>query len=136
VPLTKERVTAWLAAYVRAWETYDPNAIGDLFTEDATYSYHPFEEPIRGRIAIVASWLEGKDTPGTYEGSYEPIAMDGELAVANGRSRYFTDASKAQLAREYDNIFLVQFDGDGRCRAFREWYMSPRGQREPGGASG
>ena len=68
MPLTKERVAAWLAAYARAWETYDPDTIGDLFTEDATYDYHPFEEPVRGRLAIVASWLENKDVPGTYEG--------------------------------------------------------------------
>lgn len=136
MPLTKERVAAWLAAYVRAWETYDPDAIGDLFTEDATYEYHPFEEAVRGRLAIVASWLENKDTPGTYHGRYEPIAIDGDLAVAHGRSRYFRDASKTELAREYDNLFLIRFDGDGRCRSIREWYMSPRGQREPAGASG
>ena len=60
MPLTKEQVAAWLAAYLRAWETYDPDAIGGLFTEDATYEYHPFDEPVRGRLAIVASWLEPK----------------------------------------------------------------------------
>ena len=127
--LTKERAASWLAHYVRAWETYHPDAIGDLFTEDATYEYHPFEEPVRGRLAIVASWLENKDTPGTYEGRYEPIAIDGDLAVAHGRSRYFTDTSKAKLAREYDNLFLIRFDDEGRCQSIREWYMSPRGQR-------
>ncbi len=106
--LTRETVAAWLRAYVRAWETYDPDAVADLFTEDATYAYHPFDEPIRGRLAIVASWLEGKDPAGTYDGRYEPVAIDGNLAVANGRSRYFKDASKADLVREYDNLFLIE----------------------------
>src|SRR5216684_708979 len=101
VALTRETVAAWLRAYVRAWETYDPDAVADLFTEDATYAYHPFDEPIRGRLAIVASWLENKDVPGTYEGRYEPIAIEGDLAVAHGRSRYFKDASKAELVREF-----------------------------------
>jgi hypothetical protein len=131
VALTKETVTAWLRAYVRAWETYDPDEVADLFTEDAAYAFHPFDEPIRGRLAIVASWLEGKDPAGTYEGRYEPVAIDGNIAVANGRSRYFKDASKADLDREYDNLFLIDFDDHGRCRSFREWYMSPRGQTEP-----
>ena len=135
MPLPKERVAAWLAAYARAWETYDPDTIGDLFTEDATYDYHPFEEPVRGRLAIVASWLENKDVPGTYEARYEPIAIDGDLAAANGRSLYFKDASKSELLREYDNLFLIRFDDQGRCRGFREWYMIRRGQTEPG-ASG
>ena len=131
VPVTIERVTTWLAAYVRAWDTYDPDTIGDLFTEDATYHYHPFEEPVRGRLAIVASWLESKDRPGTYEGRYEPIAIDGDLAVAHGRSRYFKDASKAEQVREYDNLFLIRFDEQGRCQSIHEWYMGRRGQREP-----
>jgi len=131
VPLTEANVAAWLASYAQAWETYDPDAIGDLFTEDATYAYHPFEEPVRGRLAIVASWLESKDVPGTYEGHYEPVAIQGDLAVANGRSRYFKDASKADLAREYDNLFLIRFDDHGRCRSIREWYMGRPGQKEP-----
>jgi hypothetical protein len=131
MPLTKEMVAMWLRSYVRAWETYEPDVIGALFTEDATYAYHPLEEPVRGRLAIVASWLEARDPPGTYDGGYEPIAIEGDLAVANGRSRYFTDASKAELAREYDNLFLIRFDDQGRCRSFREWYMGRRGQREP-----
>ena len=129
MPLTKEQVAAWLAAYLRAWETYDPDAIGGLFTEDATYEYHPFDEPVRGRLAIVASWLEPKDKPGTYEGHYEPIAIDGDLAVARGRTRYFKDASKAELDLEFDSIFLIRFDDRIRCRSIREWWVGPRGQR-------
>jgi hypothetical protein len=131
VALTRDTVAAWLRAYVRAWETYEPDAVAALFSEDAAYVYHPFDEPIRGRLAIVASWMEGKDPPGTYEGDYEPVAIDGNLAVANGRSRYFKDASKAELVREFDNLFLIEFDDQGRCRLFREWYMGRRGQKEP-----
>jgi ketosteroid isomerase-like protein len=129
--LTRETAAGWLRAYVLAWETYDPDAVADLFSDDATYSYFPFDEPIRGRLAIVASWLEGKDPAGTYEARYEPVAVDGNLAVAQGRSRYFKDASKTELVREYDNVFLIEFDDDGRCRSFREWYMRPPGQKEP-----
>ena len=129
--LTRETAATWLRAYVRAWETYDPDAVADLFSDDASYSYFPFDEPIRGRLAIVASWLEGKDPAGTYEARYEPVAIDGNLAVAQGRSRYFKDTSKTELVREYDNVFLIEFDEGGRCRSFREWYMRPRGQVEP-----
>ncbi len=93
MPLSKETVDAWLLAYARAWETYDPDAVADLFSEDATYVYHPFDEPIRGRLASVASWLEGKDPHGTYDGRYDPVAIDGNLAVAHGQSRYFKDTS-------------------------------------------
>jgi hypothetical protein len=126
--MERAAVADWLKSYVRAWETYQPDAIGDLFSEAATYVYHPFDEPIVGRDAIVASWLADPDAPGTYEGSYEPIAIDGNVAVANGRSRYFKDSSRSELIKQWDNIFVIEFDKDGRCRSFREWYVPRRGQ--------
>jgi hypothetical protein len=126
--MKKADVSKWLKAYVRAWESYEPDAIGDLFAEDATYIYHPFDKPVVGRDAIVASWLKNPDAPGTYEASYEPIAIDGDVAVTNGRSRYFKDSSRTEMTKEWDNIFAIRFDKDGRCVSFREWYVAPRGQ--------
>ncbi len=120
----RQQVAAWLDAYAEAWRTYDPRAIGELFSEDAVYAYEPWGEPERGREAIMASWLEDRDEPGTYEGGYEPLAVDGDLAVAAGRSRYF-DAEGA-LEREYHNVFALRFDAEGRVREFREWYMLRR----------
>jgi hypothetical protein len=115
-------VAAWLDAYVRAWKTYDPHAIGDLFSENATYAYNPFSEPIRGRAAIVASWLEEPDAPGTYDGQYEPIMIEGDRAVTNGRSLYFEQGGST-LRAEWNNIFVLRFDNQGRCSEYREWYM-------------
>jgi hypothetical protein len=123
-------VIDWLKAYVRAWETYSPDAIGDLFTDGATYSYHPYDEPLVGRQAIVESWLKDQDAPGTYEADYRPMAIDGDVAVVNGRSRYFKDSSRSELTKEWDNIFVIRFDKDGRCSSFREWYVARRGQAE------
>jgi hypothetical protein len=128
--MDRAAVVDWLNAYVRAWETYAPDAIGELFSEDATYSYHPYDEPVVGRDAIVASWLKDTDAPGTFEAKYEPIAIEGDVAVVNGRSRYFKDSSRAEQTKEWDNIFVIQFDPDGRCRSFREWYVARRGQPE------
>ena len=120
--LDRARVIAWLDAYVHAWKTYSPQAIGSLFSEDASYSYDPFSEPIRGRIAIVASWLEHPDPDGTYDGHYEPIMIEGDRAVANGRSRYFEQDGTTPKA-EWDNLFILRFDEEGRCKEYREWYM-------------
>ena len=126
--LERERVAAWLDEYSRAWQSYDADAIGELFSEDATYRYHPWDEPLRGRAAIVASWVGDQDPPGTYEGRYQPLAVDGDLAVATGRSRYF--APDGSVEREYHNCFMMRFDGGGRCADFTEWFM-----RQPRDAS-
>jgi ketosteroid isomerase-like protein len=121
-------VARWLNAYVDAWKSYDPAAIGELFSEDAAYRYNPFDEPVQGREAIVASWLNDRDTPGTYTAHYEPVAINGDVAVARGRSLYFAEDSST-LQRQFDNIFVLRFDAEGRCIDFCEWYMEPRGQR-------
>jgi hypothetical protein len=115
-------VAAWLAKYVAAWKSYDPEAIGSLFSEDARYYYDPFDAPLKGRAAIVASWMEDPDPPGSFDGAYEPIAVDGSTAVANGRSRYFNPGSTT-VGAEFDNIFVMRFDEHGQCVEFREWFM-------------
>ncbi len=121
-----QSVTKWLQDYVAAWKSYDPQAIGALFSQDAAYRYSPFDEPVRGRDGIVASWLENRDAPNTYSAEYRPIAVDGNTAVANGRSLYY-EADGSTLKRQFDNIFVLRFDAEGRCADFCEWFAQPRG---------
>ncbi|MDR9451175.1 MAG: SgcJ/EcaC family oxidoreductase, partial [Acidimicrobiia bacterium] len=56
--MQSETVTRWIDAYIDAWRSNDPESIAALFAEDATYAYHPWDEPLRGREAIVADWLK------------------------------------------------------------------------------
>jgi ketosteroid isomerase-like protein len=120
--LTAERLQAWLDAYVEAWRTYDRDAIARLFSADATYAYHPYDDqPLRGRDAIVASWLEEPDAAGSWEAAYRPLLIEGDRAVATGQTRYAN-------GKIYSNLYVLRFDGEGRCAEFIEWYM-----QHPGG---
>ena len=119
--MDERAVVAWLDGYSQAWGTYDPTQIGALFSEDAEYHYDPFQQPVRGRDAIVADWLKDRDEAGTYEGRYRPVLVAGDQAVARGYSRYFD--TNGAVRDEYDNLFLLRFDADGRCVEYREWYM-------------
>jgi ketosteroid isomerase-like protein len=130
--MDRSTVQAWLDRYVDAWRTYDRATIADLFSEDASYRYHPYDAPddvVRGRDAIVRDWTEpegdssGRDEPGSYDGKYEAYAVDGDRAVAVGWSKYWTDDSRATLEKVYDNVFLLRFDSDGRCADFTEYFM-------------
>ena len=120
--LDRAVVQAWLDAYVQAWKTYNKESIGNLFSEDATYFYSPYSTPVHDRDNIVASWLDETDSPGTYDGHYEPLLIEGDRAVTNGRSRYF-EQDGTTLKAEWDNIFVLLFDTDCRCKEYREWYM-------------
>ena len=115
-------MTRWLEAYVAAWKSYDPEGIGALFSADCRYRYHPFDEPLRGREQIVSSWIEDDpDEPGTYDAAYEPVAIDGETAVATGSSIYTNPDGSIRAV--YDNCFLLRFDADRRCTEFTEWFV-------------
>jgi ketosteroid isomerase-like protein len=130
--MDRSAAQAWLDAYVEAWKTYDRNQVEALFAEDVTYRYHPFDpedEVLRGRDAVVNGWLEPdgnastRDAEGTYEARYEVYAVDEERVVAVGTSTYYPDTTRGKPDRVYDNVFLIEFDGAGRCRDFTEYFM-------------
>jgi ketosteroid isomerase-like protein len=121
---------AWLDRYVAAWLSYDANDIAALFTEDVVYRYHPYDDPLVGREAVVASWLgesdsedaSTRDAPGTYAARYEPVAVDGDVVVATGTSTY-REQPEGPIVRIYDNCFVMRFAGEGRCKEFTEYYL-------------
>jgi uncharacterized protein (TIGR02246 family) len=127
--VTRDDVQAWLDRYIAAWASYDPAAIGDLFTSDARYRFHPSDGGFVGREAIVRSWLEPageastRDEPGTWDAHYEPFSVDGDRAVAIGWSRYYADTSKSTVENVWDNVYLLEFGPDGRCSSFTEFYV-------------
>ena len=114
--VTSQQVQDWLDSYVEAWQTYDPELIGALFAEDAAYAYHPWDTPIRGREAIVADWLSDRDEPGSWEAEYFPLLITDAGVAARGQSRYAN-------GKTYENLFLLEFDDEGLCTRFEEWYM-------------
>jgi hypothetical protein len=118
-------VQAWLDRYIEAWRSLDPGAIGDLFSEDASYRWNPFDEPTRGREAIVRAWLEAE--PDVFDADYRAIAVSEGLAVAQGETTYWNPDRSEAIAR-YSNIFVMRFDEEGRCRDFCEWWMKPPGE--------
>jgi hypothetical protein len=119
--MTHDDVQDWLDRYVEAWRTYDPERIGDLFSADAEYRYQPWEEPLRGRQAIVDDWRANQDAPGSWQAAYEPLVVVGDLAVTIGTTRYF--GRQNYVERLYHNLWVIRFDSEGRAREFIEWYM-------------
>jgi len=132
----KAEVDRWLRAYVEAWKSYDGEQIGDLFSEDVQYRYHPYDEPVLGRAELVRSWLgeasdggavADQDKPGTYDAAYRAFAVDGDVAVATGSSTYLSGPG-GPVKEVFHNCFVMRFDSAGRCREFTEWYVRrPRG---------
>ncbi len=113
--LTPDAVQRWLDEYVAAWRANERGRIEALFTERARYSYAPWGPELRGAAEIADDWLRDPDEPGSWEAEYQPLAIDGDIAVATGQTRYGD-------GRTYANLFVLRFEG-GRCASFTEWYM-------------
>jgi hypothetical protein len=123
--MTRDDFAEWLDRWVDLWRDQNPPraSIEALFSEDATWAYQPYESaPAHGRDSIVERWLVNIDPPGSWESSYEPFAMDGDLAIARGWSRYSAKAGAVRDA-EFRKLLVCRFTADGRCRELVEWYM-------------
>ena len=122
--LTRDQFADWLSRYVEAWRSADPAAIGALFSVDCSYSFRGGHTVVVGRAAIVKAWL-GEEEPGSWEASYEPLAIDDQVHVAIGTTRYFDEGGMPR--DEYSNIFVCRFDAEAQCAEFSEWWMRAPG---------
>ena len=103
---------AWVLKYVQAWTTNDREAIRSLFSEDARYFRAPQLDPIEGRDAIVAWWLEAQDEPGTWSYQFELLGVDGAVGFVKGRTDY-REEHKAYL-----NLWVIRLNEAGECTEF------------------
>lgn len=110
-------VSAWVDAYVHAWNSNDPAEIGALFADEALYYTGPFDAPWQGRGEIVRRWLARQDAPGSTSFRFEVLAATPEACIVRGWTQY------QKPPREFSNIWLVRLDADGRCREFTEWWV-------------
>ena len=114
--MERAEVDRWIGAYVRAWDSNDPDDIRELFTEDAEYLTAPDREPWRGPDAIAEGWLDRKDDPGEWSFDWEVIGIDGGRAFVQGRTSY-------REPPDYSNLWVIDLDEDGRASRFVEWWM-------------
>ena len=112
----QEKVSTWISRYVVAWNTNDPDEIGQLFSDDATYYTAPFRQPWRGRRQIVEGWLDRKDEPGETTFVWEPVSLTDEVSIIQGVTTYPDET--------FSNLWLIRLDDAGRCREFIEWWMT------------
>lgn len=121
--MDRPSVDRWLDRYISAWKSYDEAAVKSLFTDDAEYRWHPWDDAAVGPDAIYQGWIapDARDEPGTYDATYKAVAVEGSSAVATGTSIYL-ERPGGPVRAVYHNCFVMEFEGD-RCKRFTEWFM-------------
>ena len=118
--MDRDGIRDWVDRYVEAWNTNEPRDIESLFAEGAVYLTGPFDEPWEGRDEIVERWLARPDEPGDTTFEYEVIAVDGDLGVVEGVTRY------KSTGEVFGNIWLIRLDDGGRCTRYTEYWMEKK----------
>jgi ketosteroid isomerase-like protein len=121
----RETFEGWLDAYGRAWETGDPAAAAELFTEDAVYHETPFDEPMRGRAEISDYWSDVPRFQDDVRFSSEVVATSEREGVAHWRADFLR--LPARIPVRLDGILLARLGAEGRCAEFREWWHRQEG---------
>jgi len=119
-PLTLQHFELWLETYGRASAENDPQVSANLFAENATYYETPFAEPMTGRDAIFQYWKKGAQDLKDKESSFEILSVNGNTGIARWQSKFTVIESSKRLA--LDCLFVVEFEDDGLCQTFREWW--------------
>jgi hypothetical protein len=134
--LGSDEVLAWVAAHDEAWRSNDPEAIGRLFSEEGIYHLGPWEGPWRGytgpivgRQAIAEAWSTAYDPHERFEADADVLAIDGRRAVIRRTIAY--EKTVREPASRYGCLWVVDFDGDGRCREYQEWFVKGPKLAEP-----
>jgi SnoaL-like domain len=133
--ITRDALMAWLEAHDAAWRASDPAAIAELFSEDAVYHTGPWDEPwrgipgpFRGRDGIAAGWLAGNIAGERFETWTDILAIEDRRTVVRRQITYFDVAGSVES--RWDTCWLIDFDADGRCAEYQEWYVEA--PAEPG----
>jgi len=121
--IDERTVVSWIEGYERSWRTAGTDHLAHLFTPTAEYRGSPFAEPCRGVAAIAELWDRERDGPDEdFSFGYEVIAVTDPRAVARVEVQY--DPPDGQ---RYLDLWVLEFDDDGRCRSFEEWPFWPPG---------
>jgi ketosteroid isomerase-like protein len=126
--LGRDDVHRWIDSHDAAWRASDEAAIAALFAPDAVYHLGPWdapwrglEGPFRGRDAIAKGWLAGGIEGERFTADAQVLAIEGHRAIIRRRITYFEDDGSVES--RYDTCWLVDFDSDGRCAEYQEWYV-------------
>jgi ketosteroid isomerase-like protein len=119
--MDRQQVADWVAAYERLWRTPGTDGLAEIFTPEATYLQGPFREPVVGLPAIQRMWEAEREGPQEeFDMDSDVVAVDGDTAVVRVHVRYAPPRGK-----EWLDLWIIRYAGDGRCRAFEEWPIAP-----------
>ena len=112
----------WLSEYGRAWENKDARSFVRLFGEHVRYFWTPIEEPKQGRNALEEAFQDAVLRQEDIRFTAEILGVRDRKGIAHWQCSFHRPRSRCAV--RLDGIFVMEFDEDGLCDVFREWWHS------------
>ena len=108
--------------YKDAWEKQDPDAILEIFTEDAIYHERVLEKPFIGHSEIRRYWKE-KVVEGQEDIHFNLLALyiDGDTAIVEWEVNFFD--KKEGVKKHMKEIAILEIKNN-KIASFREYWTS------------
>jgi hypothetical protein len=110
-------VSAWLAAYAKAWESADASGAAALFTGDATYRSHIMSPPHVATDGIDAYWRRATSSQSHVEVQFGEPLLDRDRVVVE----WWTQMTDEGTDETLPGVLLLRFSGD-LCSGLREYW--------------
>lgn len=112
----------WLHNYGRYWEQKDVTNFVTLFNENARYYWTPFSNALSGRERIFEEVTRAISTQSEIKFEFTVLSFDGITGVAHWNA----EITRTITGRRFsiDGIIKAEFDTEGLCNEFREWWHS------------
>jgi len=107
------------ARFKRAWEERDPDAMTELFSDDAEYRIDPFTEPLSGFVAIREHWNSVVAAQDHVEFDAERVWVSGRTVLGSWHVA-LTERASAERVR-VRGFSTMEIDDHGRIARLREW---------------
>jgi hypothetical protein len=110
----------WPRNYGTAWEQRDSAAAARLFSAAASYYRTPFDPPSVGHAAIAAALRGATDSQRDVRFEYEILSAGQERGIAAWSACF--NRVGTRVAVRVEGVLSAEWDGDGKCCCFREWW--------------
>ncbi len=118
----RKTVEEIIEKYKNAWENRDPDAILEIFTEDATYHERILEKPFVGHSEIKGYWIE--KVVGEQEDIHFTLLalyIDGDTAVSEWEADFF---DKKDRCKKYMKGIMILEIKNKKIASLREYWKA------------
>jgi len=122
----RDRASAFVDGYGRAWEAWDVPGFVDLFSEEVVYVAHPTAETVVGRAAL-AKYLEKE---AAEQGDVNVRMGDPVIEGDRVAAEFWVTATSGGEKATITGCLIARLGSDGLCVRFREYWFDEPGHTD------